>query len=55
MRKENFDILKAIIYLIIAFWLGATSFMQRIRCPRMTGTEIFLNIPNSFILDFKNC
>lgn len=42
-----------IILFLFVFWLNVTTLIQAIKCPSMTQTEIFLNIPNSFILNFK--
>lgn len=48
-------ILKIIKIIIVALmvWISITTFIQAIKQPRMTNTELLLNIPNSFILNFK--
>jgi len=42
-----------VIVMIMALWLIITVSIQRIMSPGMTETELFLNIPNAFILNFK--
>ncbi len=49
---KNFIILFIFISVI---WLITTVTMQRFKCSKLTETELFISIPNSFILDFKTC
>ena len=37
----------------LVIWVSITSFYQAVMSPEMTQMEVFLNIPNSFILNFK--
>lgn len=41
--------------IIILLWVGVTTIIQMFKCPELTQTEIFLNIPKSFMLNWKNC
>ena len=43
------------LIIILIIWLPITSIIQAFKCAEMTQTELFLHIPNSYILDFKNC
>jgi len=42
-----------IIFAICVLWVAITSWVQAFKCPSMTQTQLFLNIPHSVILDFK--
>lgn len=44
-------------YLLIAsfLWLWGTNIAQTLKCPEMTQTQLFLHLPQSFVLDFKDC
>jgi len=50
--KEKILVLK-IIFIICTLWISITSSIQRVKNPRLTETELFLLIPNNFILSFK--
>lgn len=43
-----------VILSICMVWTSISLTIQRFKCPTMTETELFLNIPKSFILNF-NC
>lgn len=51
MKKIN-DIIKAIIVIILV-WCSLTCTIQAFKNPKLTKTQIFENIPNSFVLDFN--
>ena len=60
MKKNKFRIkyIDNILYtvlVIVLLWIGVSSFIQRIKCPSMTETEIFLHIPKSVMCDWTNC
>lgn len=40
---------------IVCIWTSLTILWQAFQCPKMTDTERFLRIPQSFILNFKHC
>jgi len=42
-----------IIVIGLFLWVSITCVCQSFINPSMTQTEVFLNIPNSFILNFK--
>ena len=44
-----------VLLIIISLWLSTTNIIQAIKCPKMTYTELFLNIPNSFMLNWSEC
>lgn len=46
-----------LIYLMISFfvWMGISNVIQAIKCPKMTQTQLLINIPNSFIGNWKDC
>jgi hypothetical protein len=43
------------ILVVTCLWIAITSTIQRFKCVKMSETELFLGIPNSFMLDFKIC
>jgi len=43
------------IIIIITLWMAITTYIQAFSCPKMTHTEIFINIPKSFVLNFDKC
>ncbi|MEY3501220.1 MAG: hypothetical protein RL308_2893 [Bacteroidota bacterium] len=45
----------AFIVIAINLWIACSGIIQAFKCPKMTQTELFLNIPNSFICNWKNC
>jgi hypothetical protein len=58
-RKE-FDIgvlMQCLKYLLLIglVWILISTSIQRWTCPKMTETELFFNIPNAFICNWKNC
>jgi len=38
---------------ILIFWVALTITIQRFKNPNLSETELFLAIPQSFILNFK--
>jgi hypothetical protein len=58
MRKLKKVFLAYILIYTVAglcIWISISSTIQRFKCPKMTETEIFLNIPNSIVCDWKSC
>lgn len=47
-------IYKVLLVLLIV-WIFITSTIQRFKCIDMTETEVLSRIPNSIILDWKEC
>lgn len=45
----------AFIVIAINLWIACSGIIQAFKCTKMTQTELFLNIPNSFICDWKEC
>lgn len=52
MKKEIINIIY-IIFCISFVWLSLTSMVQSFKNPKLTQTEVFLLIPHTFVLDFK--
>ena len=52
LRKHWFSIVYS-IFIVFWLWIAGTCMVQRFKAPKMTETELFLNIPHSIILDFK--
>ncbi len=50
---KKIKILLLYLILLLNIWIGGCCTIQAILCPDLTQTELFLRIPNSFILDFK--
>lgn len=56
--KESKKYAKSVIeimFIIILLWIGITSTIQRFKCDKLTDTQIFKKIPNSFILEWEEC
>ena len=47
-------IIKSILVLLF-IWMAITTIIQRFKCQKLTETELFIRIPNSFILDWNEC
>lgn len=57
-KKEIIEGLKAyllVLLIICGLWVSISSIVQRFKCSKMTETEIFMHIPNSFICNWRNC
>ena len=56
---KNNERLKSFLFgilLSLFMWVFVTNIIQTLKCPRMTQTELFLSIPNSFLLRWnENC
>jgi len=44
-----------IIAMVILSWISITISIQRFKCVKLTQTELFLMIPDTFVCNFKNC
>lgn len=44
-----------VLILFFGFWFTLTNIIQAFKCEKMTQTELFLNIPKSILLNFKEC
>jgi len=44
-----------IIAMVILSWISITISIQRFKCVKLTQTELFLMIPDTFICNFQNC
>lgn len=44
-----------IVMVIILLWITTTLLIQRFKCPKMTETELFINIPKSIVCDWQDC
>lgn len=45
----------SIILLALVFWVSFTTGFQAASCDKLTQTELFERIPNSFVLKFVSC
>jgi len=52
MKKKITDVLFW-VFATICIWIGVTTSIDGFMHPRKTETELFLDIPKSFILNFK--
>ena len=41
--------------ILLVMWVFVTTMLQRLQCPKMTCTELLLNIPDSAIGQFAIC
>lgn len=61
MNKTDIDIVDwakvvlSVLVIAVIVNAGVTSTVQRFACPSMTETQVFLNLPNSFLWKFKHC
>ena len=53
--KDNIS--NALYFLLVAvfLWVSISNIIQFFKCPKMTQTELFLHIPNSFVCDWQHC
>lgn len=51
--SEDLKLILKVFIIAIMLWFGITITIQAFICPEMTNTELILNSPNSFILNFK--
>lgn len=57
--EKTHTIMKAIgygvygLFLVVSLWIALTCTIQRFICPSMTETELFLNIPQSIVCNWK--
>lgn len=42
-----------VLIVAVSLWTAITCFIQAFENPSLTQTQLFENIPNSFVLDFK--
>lgn len=52
-KKEVIQLIIMVVICIIFIYMWVTVAIQAIKCPEMTTTQLLLNIPNSFLLNFK--
>lgn len=43
------------VLVVVFLWVAVSGFVQRLKCPSMTETELFLHIPKSVVCDWKYC
>ena len=58
LYKKNIMKIRKIAYntiIVVFIWVAISCMIQRLKCPKMTETEILMNLPNSFIGDWKGC
>ena len=55
--KNISKILRNFVYLgiVMFFWLFISNLIQAFNCPKMSQTELFMQLPNSFIGNWKYC
>lgn len=54
LKYNAIYVLKTTI-VIVLLWVAVSVFIQRFACTSMTDTEVFINIPRSFVGDWKQC
>ncbi len=47
----------ALYFVLVAvfLWVSISNTIQAFKCPKMSQTELFLNIPKSFVCDWQHC
>jgi hypothetical protein len=53
--KKHLESILPVFLMIAILWMSISVFIQAFKCPEMTQTQLFLHIPQSFVLNFKNC
>lgn len=51
-------IIKNMLFWLIVLtflWLSVSNIIQAFKCSKMTQTELLINLPNSFLGNWKNC
>jgi hypothetical protein len=51
MKQKTKEIIQIIIMLPL-LWVGISTFIQALKCPEMSQTELLLHVPKSFICDW---
>lgn len=46
---------KYVIAFVIISYVAIPAFIQRMKCPKMTETELFFELPRNLIFKFKSC
>ena len=54
-KREKIQTTIEIILLPFILWIAISIMIQAFKCPQMTSTQLILNIPHSFVCDFKEC
>jgi hypothetical protein len=44
-----------VLFVVIIIWVNISCLIQSLKCPQMTQTQIFLNIPHSILCEWKCC
>ena len=52
--KLTKDIVKGIIIASI-FWASLSTLIQAFKCPDLTGTELLIRMPRSFVCNWIDC
>lgn len=55
MKKSDLELYLVIIIILLTFYIGTCTIIQRFKCKKMTETELFFNVFDSIMLDFKEC
>lgn len=50
--KRFIEMVLRILFVLFIFYLGIVSTIYRFKHPEMTETELFLDLPKAFILNF---
>lgn len=53
--KKNFIFIVRTILIVVSAWMAITVTIQAFKCEKLTRTELFLRIPNSFVCDWIEC
>ena len=55
MKKLKARAIYLIIMIPLFSWVSISTVIQMVKCPKMTQTELFMHIPNSFVCEWKQC
>lgn len=58
MKKDIIEKAKLLLHLftvLIALWVFMSMATQAFKCPKMTNTELLINLPNSLVGKYKEC
>jgi len=55
MKKLRGDRRLILAIIIIGIWIISTNVVQRVKCNGISQNELFIHLPKTIILNFKNC
>jgi len=54
-NKKRIESFISILVIVVILNIAITSIIQAFKCSKMTQTELFIHIPESFVYNWVNC